>query len=296
MDIVIPPGHAAIPTPSTTEAEEWSLVLASQNISYTLVHDDPENRWYLVVTETDVSRATQAIEQYEHENRGWTLCQRLPWSHLLFHWGSLFWVISILLFHIFTTQVVVRGHELGMMSNTAVARGQWWRMFTAVTLHADAAHLAANAGIGFVLLGFAMARFGAGWALLMAFLAGAAGNALGFALYPPAHNGLGASGMVMGALGLVAVQTVGVLRQHGQVRRLLFSGLIVGLFMFILLGTDPQSDIVAHAGGFLGGILLGGFLLALPDRWQQSWVANMLALLAMAVLTVTAWWLAIPRV
>ncbi len=296
MDIVIPPGHTAIPTPSTTKAEEWSLVLASQDINYTLLHDESEKQWYLVVNETDVSRASQTIDQYERENHGWTLCQRLPWSDLLFHWGSLFWVVSIFLFHIFTTQVVIRGHELGMMNSTAVSRGQWWRMVTAVTLHADAAHLAANAGIGFVLLGFAMARFGAGWALLMAFLAGVAGNALGFALYPLTHNGLGASGMVMGALGMVAVQTIGVLRQNGRIRRLLFSGVIVGIFMFILLGTDPQSDIVAHAGGFLGGILLGGLLLALPDRWQQSWIANALALLGACALTVIAWWLAIPRV
>jgi len=52
-----------------------------------------------------------------------------------------------------------------------------------------------------------MARFGPGQALLAALLAGAVGNAAGLALRTEHYIGLGASGMVMGGLGLLTAQS-----------------------------------------------------------------------------------------
>ena len=77
--------------------------------------------------------------------------------------------------------------------------------FTAVMLHADTAHLISNVTIGALFLGFAMGSFGPGIALLAAFLAGAGGNLVDYWFYPSTHRGLGASGMVMGSLGLLTV-------------------------------------------------------------------------------------------
>ena len=49
----------------------------------------------------------------------------------------------------------------GLMDSAAVSKGAWWRLFTAILLHNDLGHLMANMTIGFVVLGLAMARYGA---------------------------------------------------------------------------------------------------------------------------------------
>ncbi len=87
------------------------------------------------------------------------------------------------------------------MDGAAVAHGQWWRLFTAIWLHADLAHLATNATIGLLLLGLAMGRYGTGAGLLAAYLAGAGGNLVAGLISLQPHRSLGASGMVIGCLG-----------------------------------------------------------------------------------------------
>src|SRR5262249_15574554 len=142
--------------------------------------------------------------------------------------------------------------------------GQWWRLFTAVWLHADLAHLLANATIGFLLLGLAMGRYGTGTGLLASYLCGPGGNIAAWLAASWLHRNLGAFRMVMGCLGLLAAQSPALLRRGGKSVRLLAAGLVGGLMLFIFLGLTPGSDIVAHFGGFVSGLLLGSLLLAFP--------------------------------
>jgi membrane associated rhomboid family serine protease len=285
---------AVIWVESEQQALDWSLVLASQEIGSVLLAPSQETpSWRLVIEMGDMARAQEAIDKFRAENRGWTLRQRLPWSGLLFHWGALFWALSMVLFHAGARWAGPTWTNAGMMDSAAVRGGAWWRLFTAVTLHQDVGHLMANATIGFILLGLAMARFGAGWALLVTYLAGGAGNYLAFLLDPMTHRSLGASGMVMGALGLVAVQSLGVWRDQRSARRLFATGVFAGMLLFILLGTDPRSDVLAHAGGFIGGVLLGAVLLRVPDRWQQSGKANGVTIAVTAALVLWTWHLAL---
>ena len=111
------------------------------------------------------------------------------------------------------------------MNSEAVSAGEWWRIFTAITLHSDASHLAANVSTGFLLLGLAMANYGPGIGLAAAYLAGAGGNFSGFFVYGKMHRSLGASGMVMGALGLLAAQTISLARKNPAARKYVASGL-----------------------------------------------------------------------
>ncbi len=203
---------------------DWSLVLASQGIE--CIIDRPEatvgrasslsleprstGGWGLLVAQNDHASALKAIQQYRLENRNWPWQQRVLQPGILFDWGSLAWTFLIVFFFWLDTRIGL--HAAGVMDTTAAAHGQWWRLFTAVWLHGDAAHLAANATVGLVLLGLAMGRYGTGAGLLAAYLAGAGGNALGWLLSEAPHLSLGASGMVMGSLGLIAVQSLSLLR------------------------------------------------------------------------------------
>ncbi|HWH70051.1 MAG TPA: rhomboid family intramembrane serine protease, partial [Candidatus Sulfotelmatobacter sp.] len=171
---------------------------------------------------------------------------------------------------------------------------QWWRLFTAIWLHADVAHLAANATLGFVLLGLAMGRYGTGNGLLAAYVAGAGGNLLAGWFSAGPHRSLGASGMVMASLGLLAVPFFSGWRHPPHATKYLLSGVFGGVMLFVLLGVTPGTDILAHFGGFLSGLLLGGCLAWFPTLAAKAKL-NFFSGLLFAGLVIWPWWLALSR-
>ena len=281
----------SIPARSRRQAMDWGLVLASQGIE--AVINKSEEGWVLLVVPKDYERAQDALRQYQLENRGWRWRQPVPEAGLFFHWGSLGWVAAILAFY-YCSAVRFPGIEgAGILDSEKVQHGQWWRLFTAIALHTNLAHLMANATTGFFLIGLAMARYGAGVALLASYLAGAMGNVAGLLFYLYPHQSLGASGMVMGALGLVTVQSFAFWRNYRLGGRFFFRAVAAGVLILVLLGFSPESDMVAHVGGFVAGAIFGCLLgLAPSERWQRA-PANVGSSLALAALVLTTWCLAL---
>jgi rhomboid protease GluP len=266
---------------------DWGLVLASQEIEAIIERTD--EGWGLVVEERDYERAQAALQQYRAENMGWRWKQQLPGSGLVFHWGALVWVAAMAAFYYWTMAAFPQLQKAGMMDNGSVAAGQWWRLFTAITVHENLPHLAANAVTGLLLLGLAMARYGPGVAMLAAFLAGAAGNVAGLWVHSDASQSLGASGMVTGALGLLSVHSFSLWRKYRAARGLMVRGVMAGFLILVLIGFAPGSDFAAHIGGFLAGAVLGLALNAVrPAVWQGGWV-NVAGALALAALVTIAW-------
>lgn len=273
---------------------DWSLVLASQGIEATIDRSpEHENRWALLVAPQDLERARDSIRLYRAENRGWSWRKELPGSDLELHWGAIVFCVVLALVHSLTVYQLPLVEERGMMDNVKVHAGEWWRLFTAVFLHADLGHLASNITFGVIVLGLAMGRFGAGFGLLAAFLAGAAGNLAGQFFYRGIHQGLGASGMMMGALGMIAVHSISLWKSNPKAARYIISGLAGGMFMFMLFGVDPKSDLIAHAGGFVAGMLFGGILAMLPERVVRSRWADHIALFFFVTISALVWILAL---
>src|SRR6185295_20054491 len=111
-----------------------------------------------------------------------------------------------------------------------------------------------NVSLGIVLFGLAMARYGRGPAMLAAFIAGAVGNVTSLIINPKPFDGLGASGMVMGALGLISSQTLQRDQWSRPALKYTLSGVVAGSLLFTLYWLAPNSDIAAHTGGFIGGL------------------------------------------
>jgi membrane associated rhomboid family serine protease len=285
------PALLRIPARSRRQAMDWGLVLASQGME--AVIDNSAQGWALLVAAPDYERAQATLKQYQWENRGWPWRQPLPETGLLFHWGSSGWVAAIVAFYYWSAVRFPGIKSAGILDSQKVRQGQWWRLCTAITLHENLPHLMANATTGFILMGLAMARYGAGVGLLAAFLAGAFGNVASLLLYSQPHLSLGASGMVMGALGLVTVQSFVLWRKYRPGGRFFFRALAAGLMILALLGFSPESDMVAHVGGFIAGAIFGCALgLAPPARWQRGPV-NVGAFLALAALLLATWRLAL---
>jgi membrane associated rhomboid family serine protease len=269
---------------------DWSLVLVSQGIETTIDQASDGSGWGLLVAGPDYGPAIKVIRQNHLENRGWPWQQQVFRQGFLFDWGALAWALLAGLFFWLGTTTDLK--TAGLMDGAAVAHGQWWRLFTAMWLHADLAHLATNATLGLVLLGLTMGRYGTGVGLLAAYLAGAGGNLLAGLITLQTHRSLGASGMVMGCLGLLAVQSLSLWRQTPHAAKFILSGLCGGVMLFALLALTPGTDVMAHLGGFVCGLLLGALFNLVPAIAQKP-VANLLGGLVFALLVIVPWWLAL---
>ena len=288
------PPVARIRARTRRQAMDWSLVLASQGIEHGIEQTE-ENGWALTVGWQDSERALTAIRLYRLENRRWLWRRTFSKTGAVFDWASGGWVLlTLIFFWLSETRSDLRA--LGMTDGAALGHGEWWRLFTATLLHADLAHLATNAVFGFLLLGLAMGRFGTGVGLLAAMLAGAGGNLLAWLVHGETHRGLGASGVVMGALGLLAVQSLALLRQNPKVLKLVIGGLVGGVMLFVLLGLNPEprTDVVAHLGGFVAGLLFGAALALIPKLAQRPLI-NLTAGFLFTALVVLTWALALAR-
>ena len=284
------PTAARIPARNRRRAMDWSLVLASQGIE-TVIEDNPERGWTLVVAAADLARAQAAIEQYRRENLRWPWRRQVSESGLLFDGAAVLWVIlNAAFFWLNGTSSDLR--PAGAMDVTALKHGEWWRLFTAEWLHADLLHLASNSVFGLLLLGLALGRYGTGVGLLAVCLAGAAGNVASAWLHGEMHRSLGASGVVMGALGLLAVRSLTLLKQNPHAVRLALGGLACGGMLFLLLGLNPGSDVAAHFGGFVAGIIFGAALATIPRLAHRARL-NLAAGLLFAALVIWTWGLAL---
>jgi rhomboid protease GluP len=97
--------------------------------------------------------------------------------------------------------------------------------------------------------------------------------------------------MVMGCVGLLAAQSLSGSRTRTRLKYAL-SGMVGGIMLFALLGLSPESDVLAHLGGFVSGFALGG-LLKMKSRLAQNTTANVFAGIIFCVLVILPWWLAL---
>ena len=147
--------------------------------------------------------------------------------------------------------------DYGAMFSPLIADGQYWRLFTAMFLHADVPHILFN-GLGLLLFGslvertYGHLRFG-----VIYVIAGLAGSVLSFGMNSIAI-GAGASGAIFGVLGALgaffAVQrnTIGVPARINLAGIAVLAGISLGYGL-----VTPRIDNWAHLGGLVGGAAMG---------------------------------------
>ncbi len=165
-----------------------------------------------------------------------------------------------------------------------IVGGQWWRVVTALGLHANLGHIASNL-VAASLFGFFLAEIlGSGFAWLMILAAGAAGNAINALIQPASHTSVGASTAIFGAVGLLAVLAIRY-RPHRWRRGLRrWAPVAAGIMLLAYLGIEGEHiDIGAHIAGFFSGCVLGAAILVLgqpaPTPWRQAASAAVAAIL-----------------
>lgn len=277
------------------DAMDCSLALASQEIICEISRQETDpHRYQLTVDEPNYLSALKTIRRFREENRHWPWRRPLRKAKLDFCWQSLTCCLALGAFG-YLPQIRPAVLTNGILDSSLVFAGEWWRPVTATMLHRDIAHLFSNLSAGFVFFGLAMGRYGAGIGLLAILLTGIAGNLFGLAFRTEPYLGLGASGAVMGALGMLGPHAAGLLRQSKQAWRILLGGLMSVVMLFVLFGLSPDSDLIAHFGGFLTGIAIGTALGLLPETECKKNRWNLLAHIAALAILLCAWTLAISQ-
>lgn len=155
--------------------------------------------------------------------------------------------------------------DLGAMFTPRVAEGEYWRLATAVFLHANASHLLLN-GLALFMFGrLAEKTFGHMGFAFIYMLSGLYGSMLSFLMHSIAI-GVGASGAIFGILG--ALGSYFLVQRNTPGAKAWFNLAIVVLMAGVSLGyglITPHIDNWAHLGGLIGGSMLGIVLSPRPD-------------------------------
>lgn len=275
---------------SLRPCSDRALVLLAREIPYEVLH--VEGRPTLVVPGAFAERAKFEIWQYEQENRAPAAVLPPP-VHPYRNGvpGAVSYVLVICLVAWLAGESFFNRDWLaaGRVDGERIRMGEWWRLFTALTLHSGLRHLLGNIGFG-ALFGFLAGRLtGSGLAWLGIVLASAAANALNTLLLDSNHRSIGASTAVFAALGLVAgfVWRGRLMAQDRWAYRL--GPVVGGIALLAFTGTgDENTDVGAHLAGFVCGFLAGMILTRLTSFGALRHVQAICGAAALAIL-LTAW-------
>jgi rhomboid protease GluP len=146
--------------------------------------------------------------------------------------------------------------DLGAMAPPAVADGQFWRLFTAMFLHAGLLHVALNAYFFWLFGRVVESVFGRTWMLLIFLVSGFLASVASYAFGPVLALAVGASGAISGVFG--AFIAYNYRRRHVAANaanlRMALTVIVLNAFIAVVY---TSIDWRAHVGGLVAGFALG---------------------------------------
>ena len=285
-------------------ARERGLVVAAMELPHWITREKGE--WVLFVEEPARDAAAGAVAEFEEEER--TRPRAAKPEPLEIPKFALFATLAaMVIFYRLQIAAPPALIERGVAADERILHGEWWRIFTALTLHGGAEHLASNIGLAVFAFAFAFSRFGTGAGLLGTVLGGALGNLLNaFAHAAKPHQSLGSSTALFASLGLLAGGELAARLMHRATRTgwQLLVPVGAGLAFLALYGGAGSNrdgtplmdagnvDVMAHLFGLVAGVLLGAiFFAAGMRRGVARWVQLVCCVAAVCAL-LAAWFAA----
>ncbi len=280
---------------SRFRAKEWALVLMARGVPHRMRRK--AGGWTLFAPRRRAEEAAGEILAYLRENREELPPPSVPRrpSNL---GGTLAALVGVgLLFALLRSDVmvlgrVVRWSDIGGGDSAAILAGQWWRVATALTLHADAAHLLGNLAVGGVFLVLLCRETGVGLGFFLCLAAGLCGNLLKVDVQGAGHLFIGASTAVFGALGVLGGYRTAHDFKALSWKKALPAGAGLGLLAMLGAGgEEPERiDLAGHFLGFAAGLAIGAAAgAALRGRNRPGRLTNVVFGCAAALLVAEAW-------
>lgn len=150
--------------------------------------------------------------------------------------------------------------------------GQWWRLITAIFLHGSLMHIVFNMWVIMDIGPMVEELFGSARYLFLYIVTGAFGYVVSSLA---GHNSVGASGALLGLIGLLLASTT---RSSSASSKMLRSNLIKWIVYIAIMGFMFSGiDNYAHFGGLAAGFVLGKLFIDRPPQGQsETRVANAL--------------------
>jgi len=156
--------------------------------------------------------------------------------------------------------------HLGAKVNYLIAGGQYFRLFTAMFLHADIMHLVFNM-LALYILGKDIERFfGKKKFLAIYFGAGFMGSALSYLMI--SSTSVGASGAIFGLMGA----NLFLYKKNPIVyKRIYGNDLLILIGINVVIGfVRPNIDIAGHIGGLMAGFLIAMAIGLKSEKWLKA--------------------------
>jgi len=263
--------------PSEIKARQWSAALNAASIPCRL-RKNQDGKSQLIVSTRHINPAAAEIAAYESVNCGWppesgkSGEDEISFSRDRFFNECLPVIIAAVLMPIWHSLLVFGNRwsdfvEIGAAKRIMILQnGEAWRLTTALTLHADAAHTAGNTAWS-ILFGCALAlRIGTGATLFLGLLSGISGNYIAALITTGHRSSIGASTAVLGLLGILAglrfIQKTQFFQGEFTRRglkifyRRRWMILMAALAVLAMIGAAPHTDLAGHLAGFICGLFL----------------------------------------
>jgi len=292
--------------PRLKAARERGLVVAAMDLPYWIERED--GAWVLFVEENARGQAAAALAEFEAEEQARVHVQK-PEPLVIPKLALALTLVAMVIFYRMQTGANPVLIERGVAVDARILHGEWWRCFTALTLHGSVEHLVSNLGLAVFAFAFAFSRFGTGAGLLGTVLGGAMGNLLNaFAHAAKPHVSLGSSTALFASLGLLAGGELAARLMHRATRTgwQLLVPVGAGLAFLSLYGGAGSNrdgtpimdtgnvDLMAHLFGLVAGVALGSVLFGAGlRRGARAWVQAVCG--GAVIVVLAAAWMAASR-
>lgn len=247
--------------PSTADAAERGLVVLAAGFPYWL-SETPEG-CRLLIERDAIDASRYHLAAYEREKIGWPPPPITdPWrpgKTDLF--TPLLWAVSVFIIFNYSREQPAWVDRGALRSIAVFDGGEWWRVMTALFLHADMGHVISNALSGVLVFSAVASTLGRarGWLLLL--ISAVLGNLVVAAVnYPGPYSSIGASTAIFAGVGLLTGRSIRVAwrSDHPHRWRAMFGPFAAGATVLALHGAGGQRvDVGAHFTGFLAGLAVG---------------------------------------
>ena len=276
----------------------WSYILTALDIPHHLLIED--DAFHLLVPAKFTSLALREITGYLEEGSG---RQPEPSPHEPKKTGvqppTLLLMGSLFLFYTITGPW--NGNSIWFQAGAGNSKAilqqfEWYRLITALTLHANGLHLLSNCILGGFLLHYFLLLTGTGLGLFALLVAATLGNFINVLLHGPGHLFVGFSTAVFAVIGMLSMLSYNNKSRPIPASQTLVP-LMAGAALLAMLGSaGERTDLGAHLFGLFCGLLMGKILcLPLIKMLRPSFIFQLVLFSASLLIFTISWILALRR-
>ena len=266
-----------------------SLILSAAGISHRIQIISTQHI-EIFVSVTDLQKAIEELQHYEEENRYWP--PRPSYDNFAPVFRAMAPIVIAALIYVYGLSGEWSMNSIWFSSGAGDSAAilyshEYYRLVTALTLHANVVHLLSNCVLGSFLLHFLLLSLGNGIGLFSVLVSSVIANFINVFLHGPGHHFVGFSTAVFVVIGMLC--TIRFAENKKNTMLPLLMPIMAGFALLALLGSSGErTDIGAHFFGLLCGLFTGN-IVKLPNfkMWRNSFSFQ----ISLVLLTTNILWL-----